>query len=291
MKKQHKFLPFITVLIFLIILAGCAAKVKMLTPPSQAPILKYVIPEGQPLTYKISTGYHQTMSMMGVPLKTSVLKDMTVTFYQLAFAQEAYQLQVMINDISMKVTAPGTNLTPNLSKIPGKTFEMTVTNMGEEIGLMGADKLTYTLGEEGEQNMESEFEHLFPDLPDKVLNPGDTWTTTDTTFVGEKEMETMIVTQTEHTLAGYEQINGHECAKITSEYTSSVSGSGTKEGADFETNVEMRGKETLYFDYKLGVLVLQTSSGNGDGEIKITGKKEMTLPMSQTVTSKMELVE
>ena len=291
MKKKHKFLPFITILIFLIILAGCAAKVKMLAPPSQAPVLKYVMPEGKPFTYKISTGYHQTMSMMGVPLKTTVLKDMTVTFYPLAFAQESYQLQGVVNDISMKVSAPGTNLTPNLSQIPGKTFEMTVTNSGEEIGIMGADELTYKLGEEGEQNMESEFEHLFPDLPEKVLNPGDTWTTTDTMSIGEEGVETMVVTQTKHTLAGYELIKGHECAKITSEYTSSVTGSGTKEGADFETNVEMKGKETLYFDYKRGVLVLQSSSGSGDGEIKITGKKEMSLPMSQTVTNKMELVE
>jgi len=291
MKKQHRILPFITILIFLIIFAGCAAKVKMLPPPSQAPILKYVIPEGQPFTYKISTGYEQSLSMMGVPIKTTILKDMVVTFYQLAFAQEAYQLQVMINDISMKVTAPGTNLTPNLSQIPGKTFEMTVTNKGEEIGLMGADKLTYSLGEEGEQNMESEFEHLFPDLPEKVLNPGDTWTKNDTIEVSNGGMETVIITHSNNTLAGYEMINGHECAKITGTYTSTITGSGTKEGANLETTVEMKGKETLYFDYKMGVVVLQNSSGNGSGDIKITGAKEMTLPMSQSVTNKMELVE
>ncbi len=162
MKKQHKFLPSMTILLFLIILAGCAAKVKMLAPPSQAPVLKYVMPEGQPFTYNISTGYYQTMSMMGVPIKTTVLKDMTVTFYQLAFAQETYQLQVMVNDVAMKVTAPGSSITPNLSKLPGKTFEMTVTNSGEEIGLMGADELSYSLGDTGERSMESEFEHFFP---------------------------------------------------------------------------------------------------------------------------------
>ena len=280
-----------TILLFLIILAGCAAKVKMLAPPSQAPVLKYVMPEGQPFTYNISTGYYQTMSMMGVPIKTTVLKDMTVTFYQLAFAQEAYQLQVMVNDVAMKVTAPGTNLTPNLSKIPGKTFEMTVTNSGEEIGLMGADELTYKLGDEGEQNMESEFEHIFPDLPEKVLNPGDTWTKTDTIDLSDSGMETMIVTRSENTLVGYELLKGHECAKITTEYTSSVTSSGAQEGANIDTTVEMEGKETLYFDYKMGVLVLQTSTGSGDGTVKISGQKEMSLPMSQTVTSKMELVE
>lgn len=231
------------------------------------------------------------MSMMGVPLKTTVLKDMVVTFYQLAFAQRAYQLQVMINDISMKVTAPGTNLKPNLSQIPGKTFEMTVTNKGEEIGLMGADKLTYYLGEEGEQNMESEFEHLFPDLPENVLNPGDTWTKNDTTEVSNGGMETVIITKSNNTLAGYEMINGHECAKITSKYNSSMVTSGTKEGANIYSAVEIKGQETLYFDYKMGVVVLQNSSGNGSGDVKITGAKEMTLPMSQTVTNKMELVE
>ena len=291
MKKQHKFLPSMTILLFLIILAGCAAKVKMLAPPSQAPVLKYVMPEGQPFTYNISTGYYQTMSMMGVPIKTTVLKDMTVTFYQLAFAQETYQLQVMVNDVAMKVTAPGSSITPNLSKLPGKTFEMTVTNSGEEIGLMGADELSYSLGDTGERSMESEFEHFFPDLPEQLMNPGDTWTKTDTIDLSDSGMETMIVTRSENTLVGYELLKGHECAKITTEYTSSVTSSGAQEGANIDTTVEMEGKETLYFDYKLGVLVLQTSTGSGDGTVKISGKKEMTLPMSQTVTNKMELVE
>ncbi|MDP8314440.1 MAG: hypothetical protein RAP70_05120 [Candidatus Celaenobacter antarcticus] len=291
MKKQHKFLPSMTILLFLIILAGCAAKVKMLAPPSQAPVLKYVMPEGQPFTYNISTGYYQTMSMMGVPIKTTVLKDMTVTFYQLAFAQETYQLQVMVNDVAMKVTAPGSSITPNLSKLPGKTFEMTVTNSGEEIGLMGADELSYSLGDTGERSMESEFEHFFPDLPEQLINPGDTWTKTDTIDLSDSGMETMIVTRSENTLVGYELLNGHECAKITTEYTSSVTSGGAQEGANIDTTVEMEGKETLYFDYKLGVLVLQTSTGSGDGTVKISGKKEMTLPMSQTVTNKMELVE
>ncbi|HHE40624.1 MAG TPA: hypothetical protein ENL10_03895 [Candidatus Cloacimonetes bacterium] len=291
MKNHHKFLPLITVLVFLIILAGCAAKVKMLAPPSQAPTLRYVMPEGKPFTYTVSTGFNQSISMMGVPIKTTVLKDMTVTFYQLAFAQEAYQLQGVINDISMKITAPGTNLTPNLSQIPGKTFEMTVTNTGEEIGVMGADKLTYSLGEEGERNMENDFEKFFPDLPVDPLNPGDTWTTTDTVLVDAEGMATTIVTQTDNTLEGYELINGHDCAKITGTYTSTITGSGTKNGSDMETTLEIAGKETLYFDYKMGVLVLQKSSGNGGGDIKISGEKEMTLPMSQTVTNKLELVE
>jgi len=291
MKEQHRFIPYITIFLFLIILAGCAAKTKMLAPPPQATKLKYVMPEGQPFTFKVSTGFHQTMSMQGIPLKTTVLKDMTVTFYQIAFAQETYQLQVMINNISMKVTAPGSSITPNLSKLPGKTFEMTVTNSGEEIGLMGADELSYSLGDTGERSMESEFEHFFPDLPEQLMNPGDTWTKTDTIDLSDSGMETMIVTRSENTLVGYELLKGHECAKITTEYTSSVTSSGAQEGANIDTTVEMEGKETLYFDYKMGVLVLQTSTGSGDGTVKISGQKEMSLPMSQTVTSKMELVE
>ena len=291
MKRQCKFLPVVTILLLIIIFSGCAVKTKMLAPPPQAPVLKYVIPEGQPFTYKTSSGYYQTISMMGVPIKTTVLKDMIVTFYQIAFAEDAYQLQMMIKDVAMKVTAPGTNITPDLSKIPGNSFEMTVTNTGEEIGLMGADELTYSLGDEGEQNMESEFEHFFPDLPEQPLNPGDTWTSTDTIDVSGGGMETVVVIQSENTLVGYELIKGHECAKITSVYTSSVTSSGTKEGANIDSAIEMEGKETLYFDFKLGVIVQQTSTGSGDGTVKISGQNEMTLPMSQTVTNKLELVE
>jgi len=291
MKRQNKLLPYITIFILVIIFAGCAAKTKMIAPPSQSPVLKYVIPDGKTFTYKASSGFYQTMSIKGIPFKTTVLKDMVVSFYQIAFAEDAYQLMMMINDVAMKVTAHGTNLTPNLSKIPGNSFEMTVTNSGEEIGLIGADELTYSLGDEGEQNMESEFEHFFPDLPVQPLKPGDTWTKNDTVDVSNGGMETLIVTKSENVLAGYELLKGHECAKITSVYTSSVTSSGTKNGADINTIVEMEGKETLYFDYKLGVLVLQTSTGSGDGTVNISGEHEMTLPVSQTVTLEVWLVE
>ncbi len=291
MKRQSKLLPVVTILLLIIIFSGCAVKTKMLAPPPQAPVLKYVMPDGQTFTYKVSSGFYQTMSIRGIPLKTTVLKDMVVTFYQIAFAEKAYQVVMMINDVSMKVTAPGTNITPNLSKIPGKTFEMTVTNSGEEIGLIGADELTYTIGKEGEHSLESEFEHFFPDLPEQPLLIGDTWTTTDTIDASDSGMETIIMTRSENTLAGYELIKGHECAKITSEYTSTVTSSGIQEGANIDTTVEMEGTEILYFDYKMGVLVLQTSTGSGDGTVKVSGQKEMTLSMSQTVTSKLELVE
>lgn len=291
MKSQHKLMSCITILLIFILFAGCAVKTKMMAPPPQAPVLKYVMPEGQSFTYKTSSGYYQTISMMGVPIKTTVLKDMIVTFYQIAFAEDAYQLQMIIKDVAMKVTAPGTDITPNLSKLPGKTFEMTVTNSGEEIGLMGAEELTYSFGKEGERSMESEFEHFFPDLPEQPLLIGDTWTITDTIDASDSGMETIIMTRSENTLAGYELIKGHECAKITSEYTSTVTSSGIQEGANIDTTVEMKGTETLYFDYKLGVLVLQTSTGSGDGTVKISGQKEMTLSMSQTVTNKLELVE
>ncbi len=140
MKSQYKLMPCITILLIFILFAGCAVKTKMLAPLPQSPVLKYVMPEGQSFTYKTSSGYYQTISMMGVPLKTTVLKDMIVKFYHIAFAEDAYQLQMIIKDVAMKITAPGTDLTPNLSKLPGKTFEMTVTNSGEEIGLMGAEQ-------------------------------------------------------------------------------------------------------------------------------------------------------
>lgn len=291
MKRQSKLLPVVTILLLVIIFSGCAVKTKMLAPPPQAPVLKYVMPDGQTFTYKVSSGFYQTMSIRGIPLKTTVLKDMIVTFYQIAFAEEAYQVVMMINDVSMKVTAPGTNITPDLSKIPGNSFEMTVTNSGEEIGLIGADELTYTIGKEGEHSLESEFEHFFPDLPEQPLLIGDTWTTTDTIDASDSGMETIIMTRSENTLAGYELIKVHECAKITSEYTSTVTSSGIQEGANIDTTVEMEGTEILYFDYKMGVLVLQTSTGSGDGTVKVSGQKEMTLSMSQTVTNKMELVE
>jgi len=291
MKEQPKLLPCITIILLIIVLGGCAARVMMIPPPAQPPVLKYVMPEGKVFNYKMSTGFLQTMSVKGIPIKTTVLNDFQLSMTQLAYAEKAYQLQVRINDVSMKITAPGTNLSPNLNNLVGKSFEMTITEQGEEIGIMGADDLTYSFGDSEKRSLANEFKNFFPNLPDYPLDVGTEWTDVDTIDISEGGTSTFLIISSANTLTGYELVNNHECAKIEVDYASSITSSGVQQGAAFDTAIQMTGKETMYFDYKQGVLVKMVSSGSGDGVANVKGEKAMSLPMSQTVTIDVELME
>jgi len=290
MNKNTKLYLLFSIVIIIAVLAGCAAKTKMITAPTEPITLKYVMPEGEIFTYNMSSGFVQNMSVQGIPIKTTVLNDFSFSMTQLAYAEGAYQLQLRINDASMNVNAPGSNLSPKLGHLVGKTFEMTITEHGEEIGIMGDDVLSYSIGEE-KRSLSNEFQHFFPDLPDYELQVGDSWTDVDTVDVSNGNMTSIMVITSENTLAGFEMVKEHECAKIAVEYKNTIASSGKQHGADFDTTINMTGKETMYFDYKKGVLVKITSSGSGDGIVEVQGPKAMSIPMSQTVTIDIELME
>jgi len=290
MKKNTKLYLLFSIVTIITVLAGCAAKTKMITPPTEPITLKYVIPEGEVFTYNMSTGFVQNMSVQGIPIKTTVLNEYSFSMTQLAYAEGAYQLQLRINAAAMNVNAPGSNISPKLGHIIGKTFEMTITEQGEEIGIMGDDVLSYTIGEE-KRSLSNEFQHFFPDLPDYPLQIGDEWTSVDTVDISDGGMTSVMVITSNNTLAGFELVNDHECAKIDVEYVNTITSTGKQHGADFETIIDMTGKETMYYDYRKGVLVKMTSSGSGDGIVEVQGPQVMSIPMSQTVTIDIELVE
>ncbi len=126
MNKKRKLYLSVSI-IGIVVLAGCASKTVMLPPPSEPISLKYVMPEGDIFTYDMSSGFVQNISVQGIPVKTTVLNNLSFSFTQQAYSEGAYQLQFRINDVSMNVSSPGSNGKPILGQIKGKTFEMTVT--------------------------------------------------------------------------------------------------------------------------------------------------------------------
>ncbi len=155
---------------------------------------------------------------------------------------------------------------------------------------MGEDVLSYTIGEE-KRSLSSEFEHFFPDLPNYPIEVGNAWTDVDTLDISDGGMTTYMVIKSDNTLAGFELINDHECAKIEVDYSSVIASTGKQHGVEFETTIDITGEETVYFDYKKGTLIKLISSGNGDGTVNVQGPQAKSIPISQTVTIDIELVE
>ena len=291
MFRKRKILSCSFILFILVIIAGCAGKSKTLETVMEKLDFRYKMPEGQTLKYRTIDNFTQSMEIMGQNMLTEIKKDYVYSVNSKGQKENNFQLEFIIDSISMNVSSSMGNMTPDLSEVAGKSFEMTLSSLGKELEFKGLDKIKYTLGSEGERSISSDFQSVFPTLSGKYIATGDSWTTLDTIKVNEGGMDMQIVITGENTLDGFEQMNGHDCARIEVDYTGVLNSKGEQQGMEFTTTGKMKGKETWYFDYNNGIFVKLISKGNGTGTVVSSGPQEMKIPLTQEMEIETVLVE
>jgi hypothetical protein len=290
MKK--KYFLFTVFTITLIVISACAGSSQQLELPAELTVLKYRSAPGMILTYNVKDTFIQTMNFQGQKSETTIQKDITSTMVSTGSSDGDLNFDVTIDEISMDVSSdPGGDLTPDLTQIPDIPFKLKIDQLGEEIEVIGAELLKYSLGQSGERTLKRDFEHFFPDLPGYALNIGDTWTITDTLDLSEGNTNLKLIIVSNNKLGGYELIAEHQCTRIEVEYTSTVLSSGIQQDTNFSTSVEINGSETWYFDYIQGVYVKLTSLGSGEGTVTVSGPQSMIIPVSQSIAIDVSLVE
>jgi len=100
-----------------------------------------------------------------------------------------------------------------------------------KLTLPGAEAVTYDLGGET-RNLASGFKTFFPDLPGKPVKIGDTWPSSSSVVEKTTSMNISIDLQNVNTLEGFETVDGMECARISSQVTGIIKGTGNQMGMD-----------------------------------------------------------
>ncbi len=201
-----------------------------------------------------------------------------------------YELDVTIDNISMSAKAMENEMNADMSPIIGKSFNMTLSPLGKELNLSGAESLKYEF-EGTERNVASTFKALFPDLPEKPLNIGDHWTSKDTIIDKSDNGEIIIYTENKNTLDGFERINGRKCLKVTAQVTGTLSGKTKREGVDIISDGNIEGTDTWYFDHENGVFIKMTSNGSGEGSTTVHAEEIVVIPMKREFKNDVILVE
>jgi hypothetical protein len=273
-----------------LVIIGCAKK-PMWGDPETGLILTYRMPQDAALTYRHANEFEQTMEVMGQSMKVTADDMQLFTMTSAGAETDNLMLAVTIDSISMKISSPQGKIAPDLSALPGKSFEMVISPLGEEIEIAGADEIEYEMPGQGKRSIESSFLALFPDLPAGPVTVGDNWTSIDSIPDKSGGGETLIVFNQTHTLAGFETIHGMECAKIATEFTGKLHGVTTQGGMEFVSEAGIKGNDTWYFAYKEGRFVKSTASGTAEGTIKDTGGQGLNIPMSRQFKITLELVK
>ena len=290
MFRKRKILSCSFILLILVIIAGCAGKSKTLETVMEKLDFRYKMPEGQTLKYRTIDNFTQSMEIMGQNMLTEIKKDYVYSVNSKGQKENNFQLEFTIDSISMNVSSSMGNMTPDLSEVAGKSFEMTLSSLGKELEFKGLDKIKYTMGTEGERSISSDFQSVFPGLAGTYIAFGDSWTTIDTIKTNEGGIDMQIVITGENTLDGFEQMNERDCARIKVDYTGVYTSKGMQQGMEFTTTGNMKGKETWYFDYNNGIFVKMISKGNGTGIVVGSGPQEMKIPLMQEVEIETMLV-
>jgi hypothetical protein len=281
----------------ILVLAGCAAKTAApgaATTPAAAAVkapsgtvLEYKMPAGRALTYTNSEEMAQVMEVMGQTVDSHTKGGGTITFSAKGKKDQNLLLGVTIDDMSMTISGPTGNLSPDLSPVKGKSFDMVVSPLGSEVDVSAAEAITYQSAN-GTANVASGFKLFFPDLPGKPIKVGDTWPSSSGAEDKSEGMAIKLDFQYVNTFEGLETIDGMECARIRSQVTGTLSGTGNQQGMDMTISGTGKGTDLWYFAVKEGIYVKATSDATYELAIAVSAAG-MTIPMTQTRKSELKL--
>jgi hypothetical protein len=294
MFHKHTFktwIVFLPVIMAIFILVGCAAKLPIWGDPQTGLILQYRMAESLALKYQLSIKQTQDAEVMGQHMKTENKIKIAFTAKSKGLKENNQQLGITIDSMSINISGPQGELTPDMSTVEGKSFDFTMSRLGKELDLSGAESIQYDLGQAGKRDLASNFQAIFPDLADKPVKVGDTWTSKDTITEKIGDGEIKISLESLNTLAGFETVDGLECAKITAKVTGALEGGGEQMGAELVFKGDIEGTETWHFAFKEGFFVKQIADVFTKGTVSVRGPQEMSIPMVQNMRIETKLIK
>lgn len=261
---------------------GCGGKAGV-GGPGKGVDLNYKMDVKETLMYRSVSESVQNMKVMGMEMEVKSDKKLAYTVRPEGKEGANLRIRIAVDTLEVNVAGPQGKISANTKPVIGKAFDMSLSPLGKESDLAGASGLKYDRGMGEMTSLAADFQGVFPDLAGHRIKVGENWTTTDTLNVDESGGVVIISLKAVNTLAGYETVNGHECARITAVVEGTISGTGEQNGAQLEFSGTFSGDEIWYFAYKEGMLVKSNSEQNVVNTVKVSGPQNMEIPVNQTM--------
>jgi hypothetical protein len=252
--------------------------------------LEYKLEKGKEYRYKSVNAYESVQEMMGNEMKVNG-EGRTVTLYQPEETNNEGVITCIIKQEDSEVHSVGMGMdtTMKVTDAIGKRFRVQIGKNGDilkeealDTGKVRGKALTMKL-----------LGHLsLRKLPESPVSKGEKWTKNkvDTTSMGE-DGQTITTASTEYVFEGIELKNGHNCARISFKGTFELTGKIKQMGMDLFTEGNGETNGSFWVDVEKGVFISEESKTTQDITMAITGQTQMTIPSSQTITTKTILIE
>ena len=251
--------------------------------------IEYKFQKGKTYRFNHTSNSNITQEMMGKEMKMTNASDMTIRVAVDNITKEGnFGLVVSVDSAKNTTKSPMMDTTMVLSNLIGKRTKITVSKIGAVLSREVIDTIKNEgmVGGGSQRGMAQ-----ITRLPEKEVKIGEKWNSTTIDTVESMGGKIYHTSNIEYTLSGKEKKQNHDCLKI--DYTGTTSDTGKMMMNGMELFVEGSGKVKgiMYFDYKLGITIVDDATTDNEQTMAITGQQNMTIPMSVTSKSIKTLLE
>ena len=132
---------------------------------------------------------------------------------------------------------------------------------------------------------------LFVKLPEQAVGTGDTWKYVTTDTISSMGMSLITKPDVQFKVVGTAKVGSYDCLKISFEGTSSIYGTGSRQGMEMVVDGTTKSKGVTFFAPKEGVLVSVDNETSSDMNISGTGEQMFTATQSTKSTQNMKLAK
>ncbi len=203
-------------------------------------------------------------------------------------ADGTMSLVYSFEDVSFHMKGMGRDTTMDMKDKENKPVRGKLTALGKLTKEPSHDtakpgKSSFSIGSLGSVN--------FTRLPDHQVCIGEKWSrvSTDTTEVGEGQI--VYKKNIEYSFTGKEKRGSHDCVKIEFKGSMEITGKMKQMGMDLAMEGSGDTSGTIWFDAPLGLLIEEVDNNNVDMTMALTGQQQMTIPITQKMTTTQSLIE
>ncbi|MGD9141286.1 MAG: hypothetical protein PVJ42_07075 [bacterium] len=272
-------------------LSGCAGKKNVWGDVESGLILEYRMKQGDVLKYETVHEGVEKVEVMGQTNESATSKSYTFTVESKGMKGGNLLLGITIDSMEAGLKSAQGEFEADTEDVLGKSFDMVLTPLGDEVDLSTAEEIKYSAGPMGDRSIKNDFESIFSNLAGRPVKVGDSWESPDSLYLDQGNTQLTIKTVSVHTLDGYETMMGLECARIVSKFTGTVTGTGEQMGAPLVIDGTTEGSETWYFAYKEGYLVNASADVDSDLSVTVQMGQEMKIPVTSSGTLETTLIK
>jgi hypothetical protein len=269
---------------------GYSQKKSEAAPVNGGVKLEYNYPEGKSYKYLSGTKIVQNMDVNGESMLVNVLISMGCEVKSAGKIGENLKLEIKIDTMAQSIESPQGTGGGAINDVKGKVFNMIISPSGKAIDFTEATKIVYTLEGSGENNLGDSFRNYFPSLATNQLKPGDTWVTNDTIDTKSPTNSVWMPVESNYKFEGFRNIDGIDCAKISSTITGSRKMTTQSQGMEIRTSGPFTGTRVLLFAVKEGYMIKDSVASKMTGNIEIADQN-MNFPVVMDITSVNQIVK